>query len=462
MRLKQSILDWKLPLPGQAEIANLPLGMKAAREVVEAQFSNIQPKRPSKFDLDQLYKLISSHFRNKKELDGLKLRDKRRIPWVLFTYPTDDPGRLAEDRSFFKSFMGWILTELKPGCISTLLFVFLREYPVRLSTFHQWRKGLISCLNKSLSPRIVLIRKKYARYDLLTENGPQWFADHLLKSDAPVDSLFKDAGLTGQLENQGFSNVVYNKILQRIFGELSTGKQISNLLNRFFSYLYIEDENGRRLRSESGTKGLAEAFLLPYVDDKAHPEHQKKIQAFLVDAMGDPRVSRTRWAGVDQRAMEVMYGWLVGATLDVFFSILDRTADKIWFYRKAFWNAYYKKGHIRHVWAVLGRDAISIAKQMDDQKTTYGELSRSYTRNQSVLLLRIGDLVIAEWSHNGKCRIWKDTEQNQSVIPRLYNAISPYVADSLREVLILNKYIVYLKAVTGSLKSRVIFEERQI
>jgi len=407
--------------------------MGNALKSVEKQLSNIQPKQPSKTDLNRLFNSISTHFGARNGLEGLYSQDIRRAPWILFTHPEDTPGSLAKNKRFCKSFLKWLNIQLKPNCISTLLFVFLREYPSELGTFHLWRKGISSCLYQSQNPRLQLVRKRCDRFQLLAEDGPQRFSEIILDDKIAPNKLFLEAGLTGQLEAQGFSHAVYRDILKRVNLGLSSGLQQNDLLKRLFSFASVEDEKGMRLRFETGAKDLAEALLLPYADNKAHSGHHKELQSFLVDLMGDPRIVKSHWIGVNPRAKEVMFGWLVEATLDVFFRILDKSADKIWRYRKAFWSAYYKKGYIQHAWAVLGNDAVSIAKQIDDRKIRFGQLSGAYSKNQSVLLLRIGDLIIAEWSHNGKCRIWRDTEQNQSKIPKLYNALSDYNAFSLRK-----------------------------
>lgn len=431
MSLRERIRDWKLP-PFAFKSA-IPEALIAARKTFEKDFSNIQPKQPTKTDLNHLFYLTYSHFEQNNSIDKLKYKNIRQIPWILFKYPEDSPGVLAESRSFCQTFLNWLRGHLKPNCISTLLFVFLRDYPAEIETFHLWRKGITMCLSQSLSPRIQLIRNKCERFNLLEEDGPNKFAENILKSNISPREILQEAGLTAQLEIQGFSYRAYFEVLKVIYEELSTGHKKTDLLNNLFSYTIEKNGTDKRLRFNAGAEKLAEALLLPYAYNKANLEHQRAIQSNLIALMGDPRIIKKGWIGVDSKAKEVMFGWLVGATLDVFFKILDNTADKIWKYRKAFWNAYYKKGYIRHAWVVLGHDATLIAIRIDDQEIKFGQLSGSYSKNQSVLLLHIGDLVIAEWSHNGKCRIWRNNESNRDIIPRLYDTISPYNAPSLRK-----------------------------
>jgi hypothetical protein len=48
--------------------------------------------------------------------------------------------------------------------------------------------------------------------------------------------------------------------------------------------------------------------------------------------------------------------------------------------------------------------------------------------NQSVLLMRLGDLIIAEWSHNGAIRFWKSTDKHA---PQFH--LPEYVGSQLRD-----------------------------
>ena len=82
----------------------------------------------------------------------------------------------------------------------------------------------------------------------------------------------------------------------------------------------------------------------------------------------------------------------------------------MWRYRNAFWNAYLMRKYIDDAWVALGSDARRLADRILDNKySCYGALN---SRDQSVLLMRIGSLTIIEWSHNGKCRIWITQTKN--------------------------------------------------
>ena len=172
---------------------------------------------------------------------------------------------------------------------------------------------------------------------------------------------------------------------------------------------------------------LAESLLIPYEKVDPSPSVQKVIQPFLLDAYGDPRTGHGAWHGVDVRAVSVLKSWLVTATLEDFFRLVrdicnrDASADRMWRYREAFWTAYLNKGVIGDAWVTLAEQSRLYARWLlgNEYSNSYGELKSGYNvkPNHAVLILRIGDLVITEWSHSGSYRLWHTDDPN---CPKLY------------------------------------------
>lgn len=62
---------------------------------------------------------------------------------------------------------------------------------------------------------------------------------------------------------------------------------------------------------------------------------------------------------------------------------------------------------------VLGRQGHALAKRiLEKDATAAAQLMGATSPASCVLLMRIGDLVIAEFNHNGKCRFWKASHKN--------------------------------------------------
>lgn len=180
---------------------------------------------------------------------------------------------------------------------------------------------------------------------------------------------------------------------------------------------------------------FANALLTPWVRHRPPDTFKARLVGFFVKAYGDPRMKGNRqyaWRDVSPQALSVILTWLAGDTLRGFMRVLEQTADDIWSYRQKFWMAYYNAGHIQEAWLALGYQAARIAKrlQADAQGMGYGRLESGATPNQSVLLLKIGQLVFTEWSHNGSLRAYQD---HDSAAPALYHA--SYHGSELRDAL---------------------------
>lgn len=179
-------------------------------------------------------------------------------------------------------------------------------------------------------------------------------------------------------------------------------------------------------KSEHFRVVFANAILEPWHRRPIPEELKKLLLEFFIrkDSYGDPRIEGHRqyqWRGVSEKALSTIFNWLAGDTLRGFMTILSRTADQIWRYRQKFWMAYYDKGLIDEAWLALGDDALREIRTLSTDKKGigFGRLEGGAASNQSVLLLRLGNLVFTEWSHNGSLRAYEDGHTHT---PKLYRA----------------------------------------
>jgi len=133
---------------------------------------------------------------------------------------------------------------------------------------------------------------------------------------------------------------------------------------------------------------------------------------------GDPRIGE--WPGLEGKdggfrrdsCVATIKRWLSIEYLDLFIKIIEKTAEDRQFKpRKAFWLKYFERGVISDLTLALASDANAIARKMRSQADNaeymqWANLKRALP-NQSVLLMQLGDLIIAEWSHSGAMQFWK-------------------------------------------------------
>ncbi len=197
---------------------------------------------------------------------------------------------------------------------------------------------------------------------------------------------------------------------------------------------------GHELRygSTPGTQvALAEALLLPWL--RRHPD--EKLRAFvvrlLIGVIGDPRTNRSTWSAINLSARTIMLRWMTKDALEQFLDVVDQTVQshqvRMWGARRAFWLSYESARLIQETWVVFGRRGAAIARVVATEKDLptlahFGTFARDFGGDaaQAVLLMRIGAVLVADWSHNGRCHIWlADNPQ----APELYK--SEYLRDEL-------------------------------
>jgi len=174
------------------------------------------------------------------------------------------------------------------------------------------------------------------------------------------------------------------------------------------------------------------ALLRPWRDAEPDVQHKTVLMTALEEIGGDPRVHPARWLRVKAEAPEayaLLLKWLTKASVYQFFDIIDDMIpydqSHMWAYRRPFWTAYLEAGHIDEAWVVFGANGVARARDTALQsggKTTanFGKLvraARGKTADHAALILKIGDLVIAEWSHSGAYQIWPVSSK---LTPKLY------------------------------------------
>ena len=173
---------------------------------------------------------------------------------------------------------------------------------------------------------------------------------------------------------------------------------------------------------------LAWALLAPWLNANPPTAYRDRVAKLLVGRIGDPRLKQARWGAVAaemrdsdaSRLMAMMRRWLTERSVRQFFSVVGATTNdpKQWAAREEFWLAYLDAGAIDDAWFALGRQADALMEGLPESDADYGEITGSGADpSHSALIMSIGDVRIAEWSHNGSCRFWHKGDRQA---PELY------------------------------------------
>ncbi|MHA3793048.1 EH signature domain-containing protein [Sphingomonas sp. YL-JM2C] len=178
---------------------------------------------------------------------------------------------------------------------------------------------------------------------------------------------------------------------------------------------------------------LVQALLEPWAAAKPPPAHRKAISDLLLDQIGDPRLQKPRWENIRntlaqriggeraEQTVQVFKRWLTEVAMREFFRAIARTTDRPdqWEQRERFWLAYLDEGLVADAWPALGaraRHQIDGLMRQGGERPEHGLIDGGPASSSSIIL-QIGDLRISEWSDNGACRFWSDSDPDA---PRLY------------------------------------------
>ncbi|WP_315768069.1 MULTISPECIES: EH signature domain-containing protein [unclassified Bradyrhizobium] len=248
-----------------------------------------------------------------------------------------------------------------------------------------------------------------------------------LNEERNVQQLLESAGLGGALREGGFAKTVHDIGLHHLCG--TTVTSATSRLEIIRRWCLRADDT---FIFKDCSAGLARAVVLPFGDRVPPAVDRDLLVGFLVGKFGDPRVAPGRWIGMDDVA-EILKRWLTEQSLRQFFDVLDKIAQPShWRYRRAFWQAYFdhKPSLIRNAWVVFGSDGAAEAKRSFGDAVRFGVFRsggrKQVLRGHAVLLMDLGQCVVADWSHTGYCTIWPNSDPTR---PRNMNAESYTTSD---------------------------------
>ncbi len=422
----------------------------AAAKAIAKGFENIDPKPPSQYDINQLHRRVRASWTDHASLDHLSPRDLWRLPWVLFYTPYSAPDAqswLGAIPALVSAYDRWLTGGRKARPILALLSEFLRVYPVGLPTFDDLRRLLIRSISAGDSPSTQRWRQRCHDFSLLEKGADLDFVHTLVAgydSDlgttgphslrpgparqgpepdtaADIGDVLWRLGFDGKLARCEFLKSGAIRYLPEVDQGLRKGSVEPAQLDRLLALLECDDQ--LRFREKSMRTEIATRLLGPFRNRTPDNVTQLPLQAFFLRHFGDPRLpsKRPRWSGVPDAVKHVLIRWLVKQTLEEFFGLLAETAlDRHWNYRQQFWMAYFGQDLIDDAWFALGPDATRLLKRIRNHRESTTAVLRRAQGDQSVLLMRMsGGVTVAEWSHNGSCRMWLDGNRNA---PLLYRA----------------------------------------
>ncbi len=391
-----------------------PPRVESRRMVEILQAADLKRDEPPREAMEALRRRVQAVFagRDARPITRRELRDAAWLLWNGSPQGATIPRLLEQVFSAAKT---------SPRLVRSMIQAWLHDFVSDSATVKSGGFAIQNLLANSQAPQLQRWREAQRTFALFDPvHGPRRVAEAALTGQDNLADVWTGAGLDDPFQAVGgYMQAVLRQVLAAAPAVLRrpAGQQA---LDRLLDALTAEGKLrfGRDMRGEVGR-----ALLGAWLDGGREPAPALRdtVRDFLLRHLGDPRLRAPDWTPVGEAGTALMRRWLARASLDAFFDLIaDHALDYQWRYRQAFWSACLERGAIEDAWLALGHRVHSSARTLRDLAGAYGRLEGGgVAGDQSALLMRIGPLVLAEWSHNGKVRAWPADWQNA---PRLYRA----------------------------------------
>lgn len=410
---KSFLQDWTLTIPSRD--GRQPRMVGALRRL-EATLGHVQGQMPSVQNAKESLRAVEEGWGRGLRVTSLPRRHLRQFAWALFQ-PWAREGRdLPGDDRFVAAYREWLTTARSGTRVARLIPPYLRHFPEDEAFREDWRRFFAPVLGQASGRRLVVWKERDRKFGLLAADGPQRFAQMLMDHPDRYDELLDQAGLTGFLTDSRFVRVAHWALLHQISQRFLRTPHLTR--SQCESLLSALESSPGKLRFQDLRVDIAKALLSPWLERTPAEPVKQAIRGFLQRTLGNPNIRRGRWSGVPSPIRQVILRWLAEEALEAFFQILSETAmPRHWEERKPFWSAYLDAGMLSDAWLALGPKARSLANTAFQVPSGAWARLRGGQATHSVLLLRIQNLTVLEWSHEGAGRIWLDGHPNA---PKLY------------------------------------------
>ena len=410
--------DFKLHIP---KFTNPVSKTEKAAGKIEKKYGGIMPPEPPNIGkiFDKAYKIF-----NGSSDDTLTQKELKSLAFTCFDKRSDE------------EFIISLVEKIKISGTKRHYTALLVSYIMGFSSESSKCKLLAKILKENEEKLSKAWLKRLDFADLLdVERIENNLATKVLSSENET-TIFQQAGLVGSFQSSRIATsvimsaaeIVHKQAKKNVFGDIE-------------SFINVISENAR-IKPNYGAASLV-GLLLPFTSVSPPSWLKNKLKELFLNSFKDPRISSHHWPEIERRfgghearekCISIIKKWLNFDSIDLFFKIIAKHAPNEQFEpRKKLWQTYFDQEYVADAWVILGSAASRTANELKRTEDTsiiglrWADLSGALNE-QSVLLMQIGDLVIAEWSHSGKFRAWSETSSNK---PKFYK--SGYTGTELRK-----------------------------
>lgn len=347
----------------------------------------------------------------KQKVFGNRFRDISAREWRLIPYCLwDENPSLIEHENLFTELSSYYAKNNKRSNTKALIWAYLTNYNPERKYFKDLGRLITSLIENQEWAEIW--RQKHTSFNLFDSSKAHV---NLAKAFTSTDYSISDFMESVHENWETGASPLFAEIFREACRQsLNSQQKREILLTRIMEWA-VDDNHV--LRYPFYKAELVNALLLPWLEQTPEDELKEVIKNFLLHYFDDPRLKPAQWATVSQDAADVMFRWLAEANLRQFFAVVDEVANaNHWGYRKAFWESYLKFN--MEAWVVFGPECERVSHRLFGKDLKYSRFKGSGNQsNHAVLIMKIGDLIITEWSHDGACRMY---HANSPEAPKMY------------------------------------------
>ena len=386
---------------------------KNIKKMGDFELKNLYPLTPK-----EIYKEYQNLWNTKRTLESVSSKKLKSYFQILFANSKEEvPEGLYDNTEQFDDFLNTLIKKNKQNRLFAEL---LCHYPTDKLFFTRLKK-VYNNLDKQKRSHQALIQAN-VEFCFTEKDSPKIIAKNILDIQQDLSFVLSKLWLK---ERHLISNGIGEAIVTELSYMVKKFVQEENepVIKRFLDYLYGKNNINRFISPKLITKAL----LRPFENKEPNKKSVKKrITKILDQHVGDPRSKSERWINMEKEK-SIFLKWKISETLKDFFALLSYTAeqdfdaDRMWPYRKEFIEAYWKEGHVKEAWIVLGREAYNNRfKFLKEEHDGFGKIIKGFNSFHSVLLFQIGDLILAEWNYNGPTRLWGSNKNSPQFYKKEY------------------------------------------
>lgn len=413
-----------------------------AKEERRLRKKYLQPSTAEVRHIDQLAQV--EKLRRVAREDAWGSLSPSEIKNIILSLDYPGNGKLENDEDWVvRNFLNFLASGQPEGnhrrFFSRIARQYLRSFDPSSWVTPLLSKYLCKCAPTIRAPRYLApLLKAHSDFDLFQwQTGPRNLATHIVGNRKSAHDVFDQIDLHHAARGVGFAEFAFTHACNLVYKRLSNtpnSEDVDRLIACLIFWALSPDKN--QIVYQTRYPEIAWALLAPWRDfRRADPSETTKemLVRFFTDTLGDPRIFDREWERVDSSAKDVLLRWLNLHTLTLFFDIVREVVgeggrfEHQWHARKRFWEEFVNHGLVTNSIVAFGRAALPRVKHAEkelDRKLLYRAL-RGAERTQSVLLLHIKipspaggtrTFVVADWSHNGSLRIWRESSPEAPIV----------------------------------------------